>query len=65
MFSIYKKLIELKILLLDKIKQIEATGVFVKDDNGYKIITSDGFVAIGHDRGIVRLVNKIEYKENL
>ncbi len=64
-FSIYKKLIELKILLLDKIKQIEATGVFVKDDNGYKIITSDGFVAIGHDRGIVRLVNKIEYKENL
>lgn len=62
-FSIYKKLIELKRLMLDKIKQVENTGIFVKDNEGYKIITPGAFVAAGNDRGIVRLIDRIEYSE--
>ena len=62
-FSVYKKLIELKTLIVDKMKQVENTGVFVKDNEGYKINVPGGFVAIGHDRGIVRLVTNIEYSE--
>lgn len=62
-FSIYKKIIELKLMLLSKMKQIETIGIFVKDNDGYKINVPDGFVAIGNDRGLVRLVNNIEYSE--
>ncbi len=62
-FSVYKKLIELKTLIVDKMKQVENTGVFVKDNDGYKINVPGGFVAIGHDRGIVKLVTNIEYSE--
>jgi hypothetical protein len=63
-FSVYKKIIELKVLILDKIKQIESTGVFVKENDGYKVNSAEGYVAVGNDRGIVRLINRIEYSES-
>lgn len=62
-FSIYKKIIELKILILDKMKQIESIGIFTRDNNGYKLVVPGQFVAIGHDRGIVQFTNAIEYSE--
>lgn len=62
-FSVYKKLIELKRMLVDKIKQVESTGVFLKDNEGYRMNVPGSFVAVGHDRGIVRLVDKLEYSE--
>jgi hypothetical protein len=62
-FSVYKKIIELKLLILDKIKQVENTGIFVKDNNGYKVNVPGKFVAIGNDRTIVNLVTTIEYSE--
>jgi hypothetical protein len=63
-FSVYKKIIELKMLILDKIKQIESTGVFVKENDGYKVNSAEGYVAVGNDRGIVRLINRIQYSES-
>lgn len=62
-FSVYKKIIELKLLIMDKIRQVESTGIFVRDNLGYKINNPDGFVAIGHSNGIINLVTKIEYNE--
>jgi hypothetical protein len=62
-FSIYKKIIELKMLILDKIKQVEGIGIFVRDNDGYKINVPGKFVAVGNDRGIVRLITNIEYSE--
>jgi hypothetical protein len=48
---------------MDKIRQVESTGIFVRDNLGYKINNPDGFVAIGHSNGIINLVTKIEYNE--
>lgn len=62
-FSIYKKIIELKLLVLDKMQQVESLGIFVRDNNGYKLAMPNQFVAIGHDSGIVKFINAIEYKE--
>lgn len=62
-FSVYKKIIELKLLIMDKIRQVESTGIFVRDNLGYKINNPADFVAIGHANGIVHLVTKIEYTE--
>jgi hypothetical protein len=59
--AIYKRIIEAKLMLLQKMQQIEHIGTFIKTDNGYKVTAPEGFVAIGHDGGAVKLVDRIEF----
>jgi hypothetical protein len=59
--AIYKRIIEAKVLLLQKMQQVENIGTFIKTDDGYKVTAPEGFVAIGHDGGAVKLVDRIEF----
>lgn len=64
--AVYKKAVELKLVLVRKLQQIEGiTGTFIKTNNGYKVTNPEGFVAIGHSGGTVKLVDRIEFsREN-
>ena len=42
-------------------QQVENIGTFIKTDDGYKVTAPEGFVAIGHDGGAVKLVDRIEF----
>jgi hypothetical protein len=57
----YKRIIEMKLMLLRKLQQVEGIGTFQKTNNGYKVTTPEGFVAIGHDGGAVKLVDRLEF----
>jgi hypothetical protein len=57
----YKRLIELKHMILRKIQQVEGIGTFQKTNDGYKVTTPEGFVAIGHDGGAIKLVDRLEF----
>lgn len=57
----YKRLIELKALLLHKLQQVESIGTFQKTNDGYKVTAPEGFVAIGHDGGAVKLVDRLAF----
>lgn len=59
--AIYKRIIEIKLLILAKIQKVESIGTFIKDNNGYRVTAPEGFVAIGHDGGAVKLVDRIEF----
>ena len=59
--AIYKRIIEAKVMLLQKMQQVENIGTFIKTDDGYKVTAPEGFVAIGHDGGAVKLVDRIEF----
>jgi hypothetical protein len=59
--AIYKRVIEIKVALLKKMQQVESIGTFIKTDDGYKVTAPEGFVAIGHDGGAVKLVDRIEF----
>lgn len=61
--AIYKRIIESKVMLLQKMQQIENIGTFLKTDDGYKVTAPEGFVAIGHDGGAVKLVDRIEFSK--
>lgn len=61
--AIYKRIIEAKVMLLEKIKQVESIGTFLKTDDGYRVTAPEGFVAIGHDGGAVKLVDRIEFSK--
>jgi hypothetical protein len=57
----YKRIIELKHMLLTKLARVEGIGTFQKTNDGYKVTTPEGFVAIGHDGGAVKLVDRLTF----
>jgi len=59
--AVYKRVIELKGMLLNKLRQVESVGTFQKTADGYRVTTPEGFVAIGHDGGAVKLVDRLEF----
>ena len=61
--AVYKRVIEIKMMILSKIQQVEGVGTFIKTDNGYKVTAPEGFVAIGHDGGAVKLVDRLEFSK--
>ena len=62
--AIYKKVIELKMAILNKLQQVESiVGTFVKTETGYRVVNPEGFVAIGHDGGAVKLVDRLEFSK--
>jgi hypothetical protein len=57
----YKRVVELKGMLLHKLSQVEGIGTFQKTNDGYKVTAPEGFVAIGHDGGAVKLVDRLTF----
>jgi len=57
----YKRVIELKHMLLHKLSQVEGIGTFQKTNDGYKVTAPEGFVAIGHDGGAIKLVDRLTF----
>ena len=57
----YKRVIELKHMLLHKLSQVEGIGTFQKTNDGYKVTAPEGFVAIGHNGGAVKLVDRLTF----
>lgn len=61
--AIYKRIIEGKIMIINKMRQVESVGTFLKTDDGYRVTAPEGFVAVGHDGGAVKLVDRIEFSK--
>jgi hypothetical protein len=60
--AIYKRVIEIKLALLKKLQQVESlVGAFTKTETGYQVTRPEGFVAIGHDGGAVKLIDRLEF----
>jgi len=59
--AVYKRFIEMKHILLRKLAQVEGIGTFQKTNDGYKVTAPEGFVAIGHDGGAIKLVDRLEF----
>ena len=57
----YKRVVELKGMLLHKLQQVEGIGTFQKTADGYRVTAPEGFVAIGHDGGAVKLVDRLAF----
>jgi len=57
----YKRVVELKGMLLHKLQQVEGIGTFQRTNDGYKVTAPEGFVAIGHNGGAVKLVDRLQF----
>lgn len=60
--AIYKRIIELKLAIIRKLQQVESSvGTFIKTETGYQVMNPEGFVALGHSGGAVKLVDRLEF----
>ena len=59
--AVYKQIIQVKSILMKKLNEIEGIQAFYKTDNGYEVAGPEGFVAIDHIGGAVKLINRLEF----
>lgn len=59
--AVYKQIIQVKSILMKKLNEIEGIQAFYKTDDGYEVAGPEGFVAIDHIGGAVKLINRLEF----
>lgn len=59
--KIYNWFVRIKMIVLRKLNQIESIGTFIKQGNGYKVTTPEGFVVIANNGGVTKLVDRLEF----
>ena len=59
--AVYKQIIQVKSILMKKLNAIEGIQAFYKTDDGYEVAGPEGFVAIDHVGGAVKLINRLEF----
>lgn len=63
LIDLYNHLNEIKLLLISKLNILDSMKTFIKSSTGYDITNPEGFVAVGHDGGAVKLVNRLEFSK--
>ena len=56
----FKNLIAAKEQVINKLKKIQGVGTFLEDENGYRVTSPEGFVAI-KDGTARKLVDRLEF----
>ena len=56
----FKNLITAKEQVINKLKKIQGVGTFLEDENGYRVTSPEGFVAI-QDGSALKLVDRLEF----
>lgn len=58
-------IIDAKMIIINKLNTVKSIGTFVKTDNGFKVTTPEGYVAIDRIEGnAVKLVDRMEFSYN-
>lgn len=63
LIDLYNHLNRIKLILIGKLNTIDGLKTFIKSGDGYDVTNPEGFVAIGHDGGAVKLVNRLEFSQ--
>jgi len=62
--DLHSHLIDIKLIMVDKLNTLDGLRTFVRSGNGYQVTNPEGFVAVGHDGGAVKLVDRLEFSRN-
>lgn len=63
MFVMQKHFMDVKLLLLNKLKRVKSLGHFLETPDGYRVTSPEGFVAIDHIGNAVKLVDRLEFSK--
>ncbi len=60
-FDLINALNSAKMMIVDKLGQVQSTHTFLKTSTGYKVTKPEGFVAVDHIGNAVKLVDRLEF----
>ncbi len=63
LIDLYNHLNRIKLTIIGKLNTIDGLKTFIKSGSGYDVTNPEGFVAIGHDGGAVKLVDRLEFSQ--
>jgi len=61
MFQLQNTLVDAKMFIISKLDKIQQTSTFVKTKDGFKVTNPEGYVAIDHTKGAVKLVDRLNF----
>ena len=61
LIATYLNITRAKMILVNKLNQVEQMKVFVSDGKGYRVTNQEGFVAIPSGKGAVKLIDRLEF----
>ena len=61
LIATYLNITRAKMILVNKLNQVEQMRVFVADGQGYRVTNQEGFVAIPSGKGAVKLIDRLEF----
>lgn len=59
--DLHSHLIDIKLIMVGKLNTLDGLKTFVRSGSGYQVTNPEGFVAVGHDGGAIKLVNRLEF----
>jgi len=63
-FDLQNYLVDAKLMIIRKLETIKSIGTFVRTDNGFKVTSPEGFVAVSKlTGGALKLVDRLEFSQ--
>ena len=55
-------LVEAKLMVVRKLQSVKGVGTFIRTDNGFKVTSPEGFVAVDRLKGnAMKLIDRMEF----
>jgi hypothetical protein len=64
LFEFVKAMSTAKLFVVRKLETIKSIGTFIQDDNGYKVVSPEGFVIVDRSDKAFKLVDRLTFSKN-
>jgi hypothetical protein len=63
-FDLMNLIVEAKLMIVSKLQSVKSIGTFLKTDDGFKVTSPEGFVAVDKLKGnAVKLIDRLEFSQ--
>lgn len=63
-FDLMNMIVEAKLMIVDKLQSVKSIGTFIRTDDGFRVTSPEGFVAVDRLKGnAVKLINRLEFSQ--
>ena len=64
LFSIYNWFVKLKMYIVRRLDKIKGIGTFLRDGEGYKVTSPEGFCVVSNDNSILKIIDRLEFSRS-
>jgi Family of unknown function (DUF6267) len=61
LFSLYSCLTQIKNIMVQKLDEAQGISAFLETEEGFKVTTPEGYVAVDHNGNAIKLISRLEF----